>query len=56
VPVHASVTVDDVWQRFTGACWELVNAECTSRKDSRPAGRVVGRFERWCYPLRHTSS
>lgn len=57
-PVHASMTVDEVRQRFTGACWELVNAERTSieKVAERRVGRAVDRFELWCYQLRRTWS
>jgi hypothetical protein len=57
--MHAGMTVDEVRQRLTGAGWELVNAEThLCRKDGveRRGGRVVDRFELWCYQLRRTSS
>jgi hypothetical protein len=51
------MTVEEVRQRFTGAGWELVNAERTSVE--KMAERRVGSsidFELWCYQLRRTSS
>jgi hypothetical protein len=39
-PVHAGMTVDEVRKRFTGAGWELFNAERTSVE--KMAERRVG--------------
>jgi hypothetical protein len=57
-PVHAGMTVDEVRQRFTGASWELANAERTSVEEMvhRRVGRAVERFKLWCYQLRRASS
>jgi SAM-dependent methyltransferase len=53
-PMHAGMTVDEVKQRFSGAGWELVNAE---RSTVKPIAipRADGLFELWSYQLRRTS-
>ena len=51
-PMHAGVTTDEVQQRFSGAGWELVNAERTSAETIRIAARrAADRFELWRYQL-----
>jgi hypothetical protein len=57
-PMQAGMTVDEVRQRFTGADWELVNAERTSADEivKRRVGRAIDRFEPWRYQLRRTAS
>jgi len=57
-PVHAGMTVDQVRQRFSGARREGVNAERTSDEAMAQwrVGRVVDRFELWCYQRPRTSS
>ena len=52
-PMHAGVTTDEVQQRFSGAGWELVNAERTSAETIGIAvRRTADRFELWRYQLR----
>jgi SAM-dependent methyltransferase len=55
-PMHAGVTTDEVQQRFSGAGWELIDAERTSAETIRPtAHRAADRFELWRYELRRRS-
>jgi len=52
-PMHAGVTTDEVQQRFSGAGWELANAE---RMPPETLGiavrRTADRFDLWRYQLR----
>jgi SAM-dependent methyltransferase len=52
-PMHAGVTTDEIQQRFSGAGWELANAE---RMPPETLGiavrRTADRFELWRYQLR----
>lgn len=52
-PMHAGVTTDEVQQRFSGAGWELANAE---RMPPETLGiavcRTPDRFDLWRYQLR----
>jgi SAM-dependent methyltransferase len=54
-PMHAGVTLDEVEHRFSGAGWELVNAERTSA-DMPRATRADDRFELWRYQLRRIAA
>jgi SAM-dependent methyltransferase len=54
-PMHAGVTTDEVTNRFSGAGWELVNAERTSAEIPR-ARRADDRFELWRYQLRRVAA
>jgi SAM-dependent methyltransferase len=54
-PMHAGMTVDEVEQRFSGAGWELVNAEPSSVR-SVAIRRADDLFELWLYRLRRTSA
>lgn len=53
-PMHAGMTVDEVRQRFSGAGWELINAEPSTVKPM-VIRRADDLFELWRYQLRRTS-
>ena len=55
-PMHAGVTEDEVQQRFSGAGWELANAEPMPPETLAAAvRRTADRFELWRYQLRRAT-
>jgi SAM-dependent methyltransferase len=55
-PIHAGVTEDEVQQRFSGAGWELVNADpMPSETLGAAVRRTADRFQLWRYQLRRAA-
>ncbi|MFC4111071.1 class I SAM-dependent methyltransferase [Nonomuraea zeae] len=56
-PMHAGLTIEEVWQRFSPAGWQLLSAERTSAETlGMRVRRADDRFELWCYQLQRRPS